>query len=57
MNYPIERGPLIEVGRPRNGRPGYAWVQGWVVRYSATCTSIPLRYNDARNLAKEPRPS
>ena len=31
--YPrIERAPYrVEVPRPRNGRPGYAWVQGWRV--------------------------
>lgn len=56
MKYPIERGPLIEVGRPRRGRPSYAWVQGWIVRYSATLTSIPMRYREAQALAQKERP-
>lgn len=52
--YPIlERGPDIEVPRPRNGRPGYAWVSGWVVRYSETRTSAPTTLKDARHLMRE----
>lgn len=39
----------IEVGAPRNGRPGYRWVQGWVVRYGPDRESIPLRRADAVN--------
>lgn len=52
--YPrLERGPSIEVPRSRNGRPGYAWVQGWVVLYSEKRQSIPYRLNDARDLLRK----
>lgn len=52
--YPIlERGPNIEVGSCRRGRPGYRWVPGWVVRYSADRVSMPMRYGEARNLFAE----
>lgn len=51
MKYPhIERGPDIEVGAPRNGRPGYRWVGGWVVRYSPSRVSTPMRLREAREL-------
>jgi hypothetical protein len=52
--YPmIERGPDIEVPRPRNGRPGYTWVPGWIVRYSETRVSIPVRLNEARQMLRD----
>jgi len=51
--YPrIVRGPNIEVARPRNGCPRYAWVQGWIVEYAPDRTSTPERLNDARHLLK-----
>ncbi len=52
--YPrIERGPLIEVPRLCKGRPGYAWVEGWIVKYSETRQSIPYQLAEARALLKE----
>lgn len=53
-NYPrLERGPMIEVPRPRNGKPSYAWVQGWIVKYSETRESVPCTYHEAIDLLKE----
>ena len=49
----LERGPDIEVPRPRRGRPGYARVTGWVVRYSPTRVSMPMRLNEARDVLRE----
>lgn len=49
----LERGPLIEVSAPRRGRPGYQWVQGWIVRYSESRVSMPMRYNEARGVLRE----
>lgn len=46
--FPIlERGCRIEIPAPRNGRPGYRWVEGWTVRYSETRVSLPMRRNEA----------
>lgn len=54
--YPrLERACLIEVSKPRNGRPGFAWVQGWKVRYSETRESVPMRLSDARALLCDAR--
>ena len=42
-SYPrIERAPYnVEVPRPRNGRPAYAWVAGWrVVRFPGDDSGI-----------------
>lgn len=49
----IERGCNIEVPHCRNGRPGYRWVQGWVVRYSKDRVSLPMRLNEARDYLRE----
>lgn len=47
--YPrLERGPMIEVPSPRNGRPGYRWVDGWIVRFSESRTSTPVTLKEAR---------
>lgn len=52
--YPrLERGPKIEVPRLCNGRPGYKWVEGWIVKYSETRESVPCTYHEARDLLKE----
>lgn len=45
----------IEVPSPRNGKPGYRFVQGWVVRYSLHRASIPMRYREAQELLREER--
>lgn len=51
QTYPrIERACNIEVPRPRDGRPAYAWVQGWAVRYSESRVSTPMRRNEAREV-------
>lgn len=56
MAYPmIERACMLEIPRPKNGRPSYVWVQGWKVRYSADRESMPLRLADARALLAEER--
>lgn len=52
MGFPrIERSCLIEVPNPR--RIGYVWVQGWIVRYSPSRTSIPMRLHEARGVISE----
>lgn len=51
----IERGPMIEVPRPIKGRPSYAWVQGWIVRYSPDRVSMPVRLSEARAMLQEAR--
>ena len=43
----------IEVGAPRNGRPGYRWVQGWQVNYAPGRVSIPMRRSEAYALLRE----
>lgn len=43
----IVRGPNIEVARPRNGRPAYAWVQGWIVERAKGIESTPMRRSEA----------
>lgn len=43
----------IEVGAPRNGRPGYRWVQGWQVNYAPGRVSTPMRRADAFALLRE----
>lgn len=48
----LERGPNIEIGAPRNGRPGYRWVQGWIVRWGPSHTTAPMRLNEARDLLR-----
>lgn len=46
--FPIlERACDLEIPCPKNGRPGYRWVQGWIVRYSETRASLPMRRNEA----------
>lgn len=45
----LEKGERIEIPAPRNGRPGYRWVQGWIVCYAEHRTSIPMRHKEARN--------
>lgn len=45
----------IEVPYCRNGRPGYRWVQGWIVRYGKDYTSIPTTLADARALLETAR--
>lgn len=47
--YPriVESG-RIEVAAPRNGRPGYRWVTGWAIEYSATHRTVPMRLAEAR---------
>lgn len=50
--YPrIERAPYrVEVPRPRNGRPGYAWVQGWrVARHEGDESGIGVPLASARH--------
>ncbi len=47
----------VEVGAPRNGRPGYRWVQGWVVRYGPDRESVPMRRRDAVAALREARDS
>lgn len=46
----LERGHMIEVARMVKGRPSYVWVQGWVIRYSETRTSMEMRYQEARTV-------
>ncbi len=54
--YPwIERSCMIEIPAPRRGRPGYRWVQGWIVRYSPDRTSMPMRRYEAINAMREAR--
>ena len=43
----------IEVPSPRNGRPGYRWVQGWVVNYAPGRISLPMRRAEALNVLRE----
>ena len=45
----LEKDVQIEVPAPRNGRPGYRWAQGWIVRYAEHRTSMPMRLMEARN--------
>lgn len=47
--YMVRSTSPVEVGSPRNGRPGYRWVQGWIVVFSDTRTSQPERYRDAQD--------
>jgi hypothetical protein len=47
----------VEVGAPRNGRPGYRWVQGWIVRYGPNRESSPMRRRDAIVALREARDS
>lgn len=44
--YPIiERAGFdIEIPHVRNGRPGYKWVTGWVVRFSESHVSLAMAY-------------
>lgn len=51
----LERGCSIEVPAPRDGRPGYRWVQGWCVVYSATRRSMETTYADAVGLLEKAR--
>lgn len=43
----------IEVGRPRNGRPGYVWVQGWIVVMSPNRQTMAMRYREAQRVLRE----
>lgn len=54
-DYPrIERAPhQIEIPHVLNGRPGYKWVEGWIVRYSLHRVSTPMRYQEALDLLIE----
>jgi hypothetical protein len=45
----------LEVARPRNGRPGYAWVPAWIVHYSSTRESMAMRLAEARSELKRAR--
>ncbi len=47
----------VEVGAPRNGRPGYRRVQGWIVRYGPDRESSPMRRRDAIVALREARDS
>lgn len=51
----IERGDLIEIGAPRNGRPGYRWVQGWRIRYSPSRVSQSMRRTEAVSFLRQIR--
>lgn len=52
--YPaLVRGPRIEVGCVRRGRPGYRWVQGWVVKFGPDRESIPVCLQEALYLLSE----
>ena len=54
VQYPfIAEGCKLEIPRPRNGRPSYVWVRGWVVCYSDSRQSCEMRLNDARGLLRE----
>ncbi len=56
-DYPrIERAEhSIEIPSTRNGRPGYRFVQGWIVRYSMHRSSLAMRYREAQGLLREER--
>lgn len=44
----------VETPRLRNGRPSYAWVQGWEVRNLETGRwSTPMRFREALNFAHQ----
>lgn len=52
----MKRGTLMEVPRPRNGRPGYAWIQGWTVVDSSMGTeSLHMPFREAQAYVKELR--
>lgn len=55
MGYPrLERAPFqIEVGAPRRGRPGYRWVQGWIVKFNPQLESTAMRRNEALSVYQE----
>lgn len=55
--YPrIERAQhKIEIPSNRNGKPGYRFVQGWIVRYSVHRASLPMQYREAQGLLIEER--
>ncbi|QOR55740.1 MAG: hypothetical protein YHS30scaffold667_36 [Phage 65_10] len=58
MPYPLlERSTDVEVPSPRRGRPSYRWVTGWVVRYSESRVSTPMRYREAQILLRQVRES
>lgn len=54
-DYPrIERAQhRIEIPHVSNGRPGYKWGQGWIVRYSVHRVSTAMRYREALDLLRE----
>jgi len=53
--YPrMEKYCDIEIPYCRNGRPGYKWVQGWIIRYSESRISTPVRYHEALDMLNAP---
>lgn len=53
--YPrIERAGFdIEIPHVRNGRPGYKWVTGWVVRFSESRVSLAMAHRAALDYLAE----